>query len=122
MKYTASALGVLLALNVAEIQAGTMGPVQMLATEKVYFGVFGGGGSSNHVKIKQYGTAFFFEEFGGALAVNAFGHLEKRYVGMVGGHVGFSWQDIFLNSANHPVSLSPAVELEGYYLGKSSLK
>jgi len=122
MRYRASALGVLFALNVAAVQAGTMGPVQIVPTEKVYFGVFGGGGSSNHVKIKQYGTAFFLESavVEGPLAVNAFGHSDKRDVGMIGGQVGYSWQDIPFS--NHPLSLSPAVELEGYYLGKSSFR
>lgn len=120
--YPASILGVLLALSGAELQAGTMGPVQAAATEKVYFGVFGGGGSSNRVNINQYGTAFFPEAVGGPLAVNAFGHTNRRNVGIVGGHIGYQWGDIFLNSFNSQTSVSPAVELEGYYIGKSSFK
>lgn len=119
-KYPASVLGVLLALSGAEIQAGAMGPAQVTATEKVYFGIFGGGGTSNQVNINQYGTAFYSEASGGPLAVNAFGHTNSRNVGIVGGHIGYQWGDIFLNSLNNQASLSPAVELEGYYVGKSS--
>lgn len=118
--YPASLLGVLLALSGAEIHAGTMGPSQVTTTEKIYFGIFGGGGSSNQVNISQYGSAFFPEANGGPLAVNAFGHTNSRNVGIVGGHIGYQWRDIFLNSVNNQASLSPAVELEGYYIGKSS--
>lgn len=120
--YPASALGVLLALCSAQIQAGAMGPAQVTATDKIYFGVFGGGGSSNHVSINQYGTAFFTEAVGGPLAVNAFGHTNSRSVGIVGGHIGYQWRDIFLNASSNQASLAPAVELEGYYVGKSSFR
>ena len=118
--YPVSILGVLLALSGAQIQAGTMGPIQAAPTEKVYFGVFGGGGSSNHVNLNQYGTAFFPEAVGGPLAVNAFGHTNRRDVGIVGGHIGYQWGDVFLNAFNSQTSFSPAVELEGFYIGKSS--
>ena len=97
-----------------------MGPTQVAAPEKVYFGVFGGGGSSNHVKVNQYGTAFYTEAEGGPLPVNAFGQANSRDVGIVGGQVGYQWMEIFLNSLNTQWSLSPAVELEGYYVSKSS--
>lgn len=118
--YPASVLGVLLALSGAETQAGAMGVAQVPATENVYFSIFGGGGASNQVSISQYGTAFFPPESDGPLAVNAFGHTNSRNVGIVGGHIGYLWGDIFLNSLNNRVNLSPAVELEGYYIGKSS--
>lgn len=114
--YSATALGVLLALSGAEIQAGAMGPVQVPASEKVYFSVFGGGGASNQVNVSQYGTAFFLEP----LAVDAFGQTNSRSVGMVGGHVGYQWSDLFFNALNRQVNLTPAVELEGYYVGKNS--
>jgi len=118
--YAASVLGVLLILNGTEIQAGTMGPSQITATEKVYFSILGGGGSSNQVNINQYGTAFFTEGSGGPLAVNAFGHTNSRNVGIIGGNMGYQWGNIFLNSLNNQANLSPAIELEGYYIGKSS--
>lgn len=120
--YSASAVAALLALSAAEIQAGTMGPVQLPATEKVYFSVFGGGGSSNKTLINQYGTAFFTEAEGGPLAVNAFGHSKSRSAGIVGGHIGYQWEDIILNSLNSQLGLAPAIELEGYYVGKRTLK
>lgn len=120
MNYPTAVLGVLLALSSAEIQAGTMGPTQTPATEKVYFSIFGGGGSSNRININQYGTAFYPEANGGPLAVNAFGQTNSRNIGMVGGHIGYQWGDIFLNSFSSETSLSPAVELEGYYVGKAS--
>ncbi len=93
---------------------------QAVAPEKVYFGVFGGGGLSNHVDVNQYGTAFYTEANGGPLAVNAFGHTNSRDVGIVGGQVGYQWMEVFLNSLNSQWGLSPAAELEGYYVGKSS--
>ena len=118
--YSAAALGVLLALSGAEIQAGTMGPVEIAATQKVYFSIFGGGGSSNRVNVNQYGTALFAEAIGGPLAVNAFGRTDRRNAGMIGGNVGYQFSDILLNSFSSQTSLSPAIELEGYYLGKST--
>lgn len=118
--YFASLLGALLALSGTTTQAGTMGPAQISATEKIYFGVFGGGGSSNQVKMNQYGTTFFSEILGGPLAITAFGRTNNRNVEFIGGHIGYEWQDIFLNAFNTQASLSPAIELEGYYVGKSS--
>lgn len=118
--YCASLLGALFVLSGVEIQAGTMGPPQPIGTEKVYLGVFGGGGSSNRINISQYGTAFFEELLGGPLAVNAFGHTNSRNVGIFGGQLGYQWEDICLNSFSSSLNLGPAIELEGYYLGKSS--
>lgn len=120
MRYPASLTSIVLALSATEIQAGTMGPVQTPATEKVYFGIFAGGGTSNKVNINQYGTAFFPEANGGPLAVNSFGHTNSRTAGIVGGHIGYQWRNIFLNSLNTQASMTPAIELEGYYVGKSS--
>jgi opacity protein-like surface antigen len=117
---TSSILGVILALSGAGVQAGTMGATQAAPGEKIYIGIFGGGGSSNQIKISQYGTAFFSEADGGPLAVNAFGQADSRNVGIVGAHLGYQWGDIILSSINNQTSLSPAIELEGYYLSKSS--
>jgi opacity protein-like surface antigen len=119
-KYPASILGILLVLSGAELQAGAMGPAQIPSSEKIYLGIFGGGGSSNHVNMSQYGTAFFSEAVGGPLAVNSFGQTNSRNVGIVGAHIGYQWGNIFLNPLNNQIGLSPAVELEGYYVDKSS--
>ncbi|STX28512.1 Uncharacterised protein [Legionella beliardensis] len=122
INYPIFASSILFALINANAQAGTMGPIQTAAPGKAYIGVFGGGGTSNRVRINQYATALFDEDSGGPLAVNAFGHANHRDVGIVGGHVGYQWMEIFLNSLNTQWSIAPAVELEGYYLGKSSFK
>lgn len=82
---------------------------------KFYVGVFGGVASSSNVDVQQYGTAFFALP----LAVDAFGTLNGRTTGLVGGHVGYQWSDIALTPT---WNLGPAVELEGYYLGNSSFK
>ncbi|MFA6303002.1 MAG: hypothetical protein WC627_07705 [Legionella sp.] len=118
--YSVSALGILLALTGTDLQAGAMGPTQVTAPEKVYFGVFGGGGASNNVDVNVYGVAFFSEinpPFLGPLDINLFGQTDSRSVGMIGGQVGYQWSELFLNSQ---FGLSPAVELEGYYLGQST--
>lgn len=117
---SASILGLLSTLNSATLQAGTMGPITTPATNHIYFGAFGGGGSSNHANLSQYGTAFFSEAEGGPLAVNGFGHTNRRQAGMVGGHIGYQWQNILLNAFSHQASVSPVVELEGFYLEKSA--
>lgn len=120
INYSVSALGLLCALSSANIHAGAMGPTQITMPGKAYIGVFGGGGTSNRVDISQYGTAFFPEILGGPLAVNSFGRTDSRDVGIVGGHVGYQWMELSLNPLGTQWSLSPAAELEGYYLGKSS--
>ncbi len=120
IKYSIALLSLLFTLPGSDAQAGTMGPVAVADSGKAYIGVFGGGGSSNRVNISQYGTAFFTEANGGPLAVNAVGQTNNRDVGIVGGQVGYQWAEHFLTSLSTQWSLSPAVELEGYYLGQSS--
>jgi opacity protein-like surface antigen len=117
--YSKYALGLAYALTSGLGYAGTMGEEVVCTTGKIYAGVFGGAGSSNRVNIAQFGTAFFREAEGGALAVDAFGRLHRRTVGLVGGQVGYQWAERFLSSLNLPWGLAPAVELEGYYLSKS---
>ena len=119
--YSISMIGILCALIGAEMHAGVMGPALTSVPGAIYFGVFGGGGSSNKIDISQYGTAFYTELNGGPLAVNAFGQTNSRSAGLVGGHLGFQWMNSYSNLFNSQWSLTPAVELEGYYLGKSSI-
>ncbi|CDZ76074.1 hypothetical protein BN59_00338 [Legionella massiliensis] len=121
LNYSRSMMGILFALASINGNAGTMGPTVINVPGKIYFGVFGGGGSSEKVDIRQYGTAFFTEANGGPLAVDAFGRAHTSSVGMVGGHVGFQWLDMSSNLFNSQWNLAPAFELEGYYLGKDSL-
>lgn len=108
----------LLSVFVSGASAGTMGPVQVAAPGQIYVGVFGGGGGVDHTRIAQHGTAFFTEADGGPLAVNAFGRTNSPGMGMVGAHIGYQWSDVALSS----LSLAPAVELEGYYVGKTSFE
>lgn len=85
----------------------------------IYVGAFGGGGSTNHFNVNQYGTAFYPDAVGGPVAVNAFGSLEDSSW-LAGGHLGYQWAEVSLRPLNLALGLSPAFELEGYYLGKTS--
>lgn len=105
-------LGLLGALSSSQVIAGDMGPVGCTSCGKPYASIFGGWGKSNKIDVSQYGTAFFFEDLGGPLAVNAFGKTNSRSVGFIGGQVGYQWARFG--------SLAPAIELEGFYLGKKN--
>ena len=110
--------GCLLAWSASVAYSGTMGPESINSPNRIYFGVFGGGGAITSTNMSQSGTAFFTEAAGGPLAVNSFGRAGSDSVGMVGGHIGFAWPTT--TSGNFAVT--PAVELEGYYLGKAKLQ
>ncbi|WP_298624089.1 hypothetical protein [uncultured Legionella sp.] len=109
--------GCLLALSASAAFSGTMGPA-VVAPGKIYVGVFGGGGGLSSADISQYGTAFFTEAAGGPLAVNSFGTSDSTTFGMVGGHIGYEWTNVI--GMHMPVT--PAVELEGYYIGGATLE
>lgn len=117
LKYTLPIVGLLGTLANSEIQAGTMGSVEEPVLRNVYLGVFGGGGSSTDTDLIQYGNAFFSElESIGPLDINAFGSGGRRDVGLVGGQIGYQWAPTpFFHSS---WTMTPAFELEGYYLGK----
>lgn len=87
------------------------------APGKLYIGIFGGYGSSNNFDVSQYGTAFYTEASGGPLAVNAFGDMDNHSGWLGGAQIGYKAQDILL-SPNSLWALGPAIELEGFYLGK----
>ena len=105
-------------LNSSQGNAGAMGPLS--TPGKIYAGVFGGAGAATRIDISQFGTAFYTEVRGGPLAVNAFGRAESSTIGLVGGHVGYQWLEKSLNLFNSLSGLTPAVELEGYYVGKNT--
>lgn len=109
--------GCLLALAASSAYSGTMGPATVNTPGSIYIGAFGGGGAVSGVDLKQYGTAFFTEAEGGPLAVDSFGSSKSSSMGMVGGHIGFAWSN---NMSLLP--LTPAVELEGYYIGGVEIK
>lgn len=85
--------------------------------EKLYFGIFGGGGSSNKINANQFGTAFFTEAAGGPLAVNALGQLGSESATFFGAQLGYQARGICINPCSH-WSLGPTAELEWYAMGK----
>ncbi len=88
---------------------------------KVYVGVFGGGGAVSKTDLGQYGSAFYPEIRGGTLAVNALGETSNKSTWLVGGYIGYQWAHQFFKALSPNWSLSPAAELEGYYLGGATL-
>ncbi len=119
-KYSLPLMGFLFIVSNSEGYAGDMGPAEILATDSIYVGVFGGWGASNRTEVDQYGTAFLATGDGGALAVNAFGQTNSRSAGFVGAHIGYQWAPIS-SSPFFRWGIVPAAELESYYLGKSTL-
>lgn len=98
--------------------AGSMGPAMLSSPGKAYVSVFGGAGTFSSFNISQFGAAFFEPELGGPLAVDAFGSTNHVTTGFVGGNAGYQWSSF--NLFNTPIGLAPAVELEGYSLGKNT--
>lgn len=82
----------------------------------IYVGIFGGIGRSTRVNVSQFGTSFYTESQDGPLAVNAYGRLGSQTAGFIGGHVGYKWPDFVTQVFNNRWKITPAVELEGYYL------
>lgn len=115
MKLNISSSILLLALATPTFASHAQEP----CAEKLYFGVFGGGGSSNSINTSQFGTAYYIEAQGGPLAVNAFGQLGSKSTGFFGAQIGYQARDVFLNYSPQWV-LRPAAELEGYIMSKST--
>ncbi|NDH09225.1 MAG: hypothetical protein EBY16_06355 [Gammaproteobacteria bacterium] len=103
------------------VYAGTMGPELVAPVDSVYIGVFGGGGGVTSGNLSQEGTAFYGEIKGGPLAVNAIGESNNSSGWIVGGHVGYQWPARLFNHFSSDWTFAPATELEGYYLGGSTL-
>lgn len=97
----------------------TLQSADFSSPQKVYIGIFGGGGSSNEFNVTQQGTAFYFEALGGPLAVNGFGHVNSHSNGFFGAQLGYQWEGMTFNHLN-TLTIMPAVELEGYYLTNST--
>jgi opacity protein-like surface antigen len=96
-----------------EVETVTAAPIG-----NAYVSFFGGGGSSTKTNMSLYGTALFSEDLGGPLAVDAFGNTNSRSVGMIGGHVGFQWEDVLTDAW----TITPAIEAEGFYLSRSDFE
>jgi opacity protein-like surface antigen len=73
-----------------------------------YVGLFGGGGAGIGNNVTQLGTAFFPEETGGPLSVNATGQSSTNRVWLVGLQIG--------HEGSYGSGLLPALEIEGLYL------
>jgi len=78
-----------------------------VAARDMYFGVFGGGGTSSGSDVTQRGTIFVTEAQGGPLAVNATGKTDGGNGGLFGLQIGHEWSR---------GSRLVAFELEGLYL------
>jgi len=113
-----AASGCFLALSASVAYSGTMGPASVVDPGHIYVGVFGGGGAVTGTDISQFGTAFYPEAQGGPLAVNSFGTSKSSSMGMVGGHIGYAWA----SNLGVYFPLTPAVELEGYYIGGAEIE
>jgi opacity protein-like surface antigen len=87
--------------------------------QRFYVGVLGGGGATSSFNTTQYGTAFYLEAQGGPLAVDAFGHSNNRSTWLLGLQAGYQAPAIILNTKSQ-WALVPAVELEAFYLGKTT--
>lgn len=109
----------LLIATCSSAHAGTMGEAA-LPQDRIYFGIFGGGAGVSTGDIRQEGTAFYTEAAGGPLAVDAKGTAHATSAWILGGHIGHK----FLASMNHlssNFSVTPAAELEGYYIGGATV-
>lgn len=100
--------------------AGTMDS-KHIASGNAYVSVFGGAGTSNNVSVRQFGTNYYIEAVGGSMAINAFGSAQSGTVPIVGGNAGYQWSQIAFTSSSILSGISPATELEGYYIGKATL-
>jgi len=82
----------------------------------LYVSVFGGGGSLFSRKIEQTGLAL--NQVGNLnVPVDVASSSAKNAVGFGGIHVGYKWIDLLKSNDSSRWSLTPATELEGYYLG-----
>jgi opacity protein-like surface antigen len=84
----------------------------------IYFGGFGGWIDPYDLTVTQMGTAFFSEDSGGALAVNAKGTAPGKIKGFGGLHIGYEW----MNRITPGFRLASALELEGSYFANTAKK
>lgn len=99
------------------------------AIDAIYVGAFGGGGSVTSGNLYQQGTALYpygsdsgYINNKGPLAVNAEGASNSDSGWFVGGHVGYRWPAKSLNHIGSNWTFAPASELEGYYLGGTTIQ
>lgn len=75
----------------------------------LYLSVFGGGGGISNTRTTQSGTAFFPEATVGPLAIDGKGNVNSHNTWFAGANLGYAWK-------NQGWCITPAVELEGFYL------
>jgi opacity protein-like surface antigen len=81
---------------------------------RFYIGAFGGELYSERTRMTQTGVAFFEEEVGGPLAVDARGRTRKTTSGFGGVQIGYEWSQRPLVGCSD-WSLTTAAELEAYF-------
>lgn len=108
--------------------AGAMGVDMGASPGAFYIGGFGGGGGAQSASLAQKGTALYnydavhvYLNNAGPLAVNAFGQSKSAGVWMAGGQIGYRFPDKFISNFYSDLTIAPAIELEGYYLGRSTI-
>lgn len=82
---------------------------------RIYIGGFGGGLYSNSPGLTQTGTAFFAEDVGGPLAVDARGHSRKTSSGFGGAQIGYEWLQCPINIGCSNWNVTPGAELEAFF-------
>lgn len=110
-----SALLALLALNTADSSLSAWDCCEQPSCNRFYIGGFGGGLYSSSPKMIQTGTAFFTEDEGGPLAVNAPGHARKNSSGFGGAQIGYEWLQCPINIGCTDWSITPGAEVEAYF-------
>lgn len=111
------------------VYGGTMGPESVAREGAVYLGAFAGGGAITSVSLYQQGTALYpygagtgYIDNAGPLAVNATGTSKSTSAWFVGGHVGYRWPVLLSNYMGSNWAFAPASELEGYYMGGTTIQ
>ncbi|MDF1758040.1 MAG: hypothetical protein P1U74_07055 [Legionellaceae bacterium] len=97
--------------------AGTMGDEPIKPHGNAYIGGFGGAGTLSSINTSQEGTSLLSEASGGPLEVEAKGTFKSQSAWLAGGHVGYRFSEQHLNYFPKSLSVSPATELEAYYVG-----
>lgn len=82
---------------------------------RFYIGGFGGELFSRSTDVIQTGTAFYPEDQGGPLAVDARGRCRKKSPGFGGFQIGYEWLQSPLCLGCSDFCLTPAAEIEGYF-------
>lgn len=107
-----------MAIFIGNGYAGTMGAIA--PEPNAYISVFGGGGTLSSLSTRLLGSVFFTTADGGPLGINAFGHIKSHSEWIVGANAGYISQNVSFPFYTQGV-VKPAVEVEGYYIGKNTL-